>query len=621
LNVKPSIYYFKIYKSIYDEITKTIRQPTVIIDVNLIGPLSIALDWINDKLYVAEKVTSRIDVFTTDGRMRTNLLTADIYAPTSLALDPINSYLFYTDAGGSTKRQPPKIERAFMDGTQRMTLIADKLLEPVGITLDLIKKQIFWLDKKYDHIESCDYNGLKRHVVASGSHYLPHAINLAIFENTIFYADTTKLGILKFPRHTYYTDANITYHYKSQQSPKAMIVYHEAKQMPRLSPCTTRNDTNCEHFCLLSHTESQSANAYRCKCKIGYQLRRDLKSCELVTEYIYMTQANLIRAIPLDNQPIMTEVRVPVVQQRGGSIRAIEADCRLNRTFFYDGLRRAVFQTGFAGDEPRVLIANNIMSTEGLAYDWISRNLYLTDYNKVTVVQTDNVMTRRDITSIQGGRLFQIVVDPNAGYIFFTDVQRPARIYRALTDGTNLTTIRSRELSMPQALAIDYQLKRLYWADANLAKIQYSNYAGNNLITLMTPILGNPVSLFVFKQYLYYVDARTSSLYKVYKYFGASPTPIRSNLNNLDKVRVFAKDLQTVADNHPCARQNGDCSHFCFPIPSPDQQYALSRHCGCPYGYKLDTNMATCILNIVDEPLVETCLMPFFKCSNGRCVR
>ncbi len=558
-------------------------------------------------------------MFTTDGQMRTNLITTNIYTPTSIALDPLSSFLFFTDTGGSNKLQKPKIERSFMDGTGRIVLVSEKLLEPVGITLDLVKRQVFWLDKKYDHIESCDYSGLKRHVIASGSQYLPHSIGLNVFENTVYYADTTKLAIMKFQRHTYYTEANITYHYKFSGStqPRALTTYHETKQARRSNPCTTNGTSNCEHFCLLSHTEVQFSNAYRCKCKIGYQLRRDLRTCELVSEYLYFTQSNLMRAIPLD-QTISTESRVPVSIQRG-SIQAIEADCRLNRTIFYDAAKRAIFQTYFNGDEPRVLVPNNLMSVEGLAYDWIAKNLYFTDFNKVTVVQIENTLTRRDIIRTQG-RLFQIVVDPNAGFIFFSDVRRPAKIFRAFADGTNMTAVRSRELSLPQALTLDYQMKRLYWADANLAKIQYSDYSGNNLFTLTTQTLGNPVSLFLFKQYLYFVDSRTSSLYKVYKYFGASPSTIRSNLNNLDKVRVFSKDLQTTADNHPCNRQNGDCSHFCFPVPSPDPQYALSRHCGCPYSYKLDTNMATCIVNS-EEPLVDTCNLPFFKCTNGRCVR
>lgn len=581
--------------------------------------MSIAVDWINDKLYIAEKPTSRIDVFTSDGIYRTNLITTNIYAPTSIALDPLESYLFFTDAGGLNKLQKPKIERAFMDGTGRVVIVSEKLLEPVAITIDLIKKRIYWVDKKYDHIETCDYYGLKRHVIASGSQNLPHTIALDIFENTIYYADSTKQAIMKFSRHTYYSDANITSYFKFSDSvrPKAVKAYHLTKQLSRSNPCTSSN-SSCEHFCLLSHSDNPQGNAYRCKCRIGYQLKRDLKTCELVNEFVYFTQSSLIRAVPLD-QTEVTESRIPVILQRG-LVRAIAADCINNRTFFYDAVKRAIFQTNFIGDEPRVLIPNNIFAVEGIAYDWISKNLYFTDFNKITVVQYDNVNTRRNIITVQG-RLFDIAVDPNAGYLFFADVRRPAKIYRAFLDGMNVTVIKQRELAFPQSLSLDYSWKKVFWADTHLSRIQYSDYNGNNLVTLTTAPTINPISIFVYKYSLFYIDGTRATIYKTSKYYASSPTVLRSNINGLLKLKVFSRDLQTSIDNHPCARQNGDCSHFCFAVPSLDPQYPVSRHCGCPYGQKLDSNMATCITN-PDEPVVDNCNQTFlFRCSNGRCVR
>ena len=249
-----------------------------------------AVDWVNDKLYVAEKPTSRIDVFTTDGLYRTNLVTTNIFSPTSIAVDPTTAFLFFTDAGGSTKLQKPKIERMFMDGLGRTIIITEKLLEPTGITIDIIKKRIYWIDKKYDHIETCDYFGLKRHVIASGAQYFPHSVALDIFENTIYYADATKQAIMKFMRHSFTSDANITTFYKFNDftRPKAIKAYHATKQIQRSNPCSTSN-SSCEHFCLLSHSEMVQG-AYRCKCRIGFKLRYDLKTCEPVNEYIYFSQ-------------------------------------------------------------------------------------------------------------------------------------------------------------------------------------------------------------------------------------------------------------------------------------------------------------------------------------------
>ena len=80
------------------------------------------------------------------------------------------SFLFVADAGNqmNAKLQAAKIERVSMDGTNRRVIGKDKLLEPTSLTLDLIKQRIYWVDKKYDHLEMCDYFGRRRHIIASG---------------------------------------------------------------------------------------------------------------------------------------------------------------------------------------------------------------------------------------------------------------------------------------------------------------------------------------------------------------------------------------------------------------------------------------------------------------------
>ena len=238
---------------------------------------------------------------------------------------------------------------------------------------------------------------------------------------------------------------------------------------------------------------------------------------------------------------------------------------------------------------------------------------------KISVIQYDKPKLRRTI--ISQSQVFAIAVDPNAGYLFYSSITRPAKIFRSYLDGSNVKVIRQQGLSLPYSLSVDYENKRLYWSDSHLSKIQYSDYDGNNTVTLLTSRLVVPVSISVYKYNLFYIDMQLASIFKTSKYYGSSATLLRANLNNLYQLKVFAADLQTTVDNHPCARQNGDCSHFCFAVPSTNSQYALSRHCGCPYGLKLDTNMATCISN-PDEQVVNTCLAPnYFKCSNNRCIR
>ena len=147
-----------------------------------------------------------------------------------------------------------------------------------------------------------------------------------------------------------------------------------------------------------------------------------------------------------------------------------------------------------------------------MAYDWISKNLYYSNGGKITVVQVENTRTRRDIIKEQ---TFGLACDPNAGYLFYSVLARPAKIVRTFLDGSNRTEIVRQGLSLPYTITVDYEASKLYWADSHLSKIQYSDFNGNNLVTLVSSALVMPISLVVYKYYLFYVDFRVSSVYKV----------------------------------------------------------------------------------------------------------
>ena len=51
-------------------------------------PVAIAVDWIGDKLFVADALGQKIDVFELDGRFHAIVLSTNISDPTDIALDP-----------------------------------------------------------------------------------------------------------------------------------------------------------------------------------------------------------------------------------------------------------------------------------------------------------------------------------------------------------------------------------------------------------------------------------------------------------------------------------------------------------------------------------------------------
>ena len=60
-------------------------------DITLPGtwaPVAIAVDWVGDKLYVADSVGQKVDVFELDGHWHAIVLGSNLSSPADIALDP-----------------------------------------------------------------------------------------------------------------------------------------------------------------------------------------------------------------------------------------------------------------------------------------------------------------------------------------------------------------------------------------------------------------------------------------------------------------------------------------------------------------------------------------------------
>lgn len=61
-------------------------------------PTSIAVDFINNKLYVLHSLKSEVDIFELDGTNKTTVLQRGLRDPRHIALDPYKGYMFIADS-------------------------------------------------------------------------------------------------------------------------------------------------------------------------------------------------------------------------------------------------------------------------------------------------------------------------------------------------------------------------------------------------------------------------------------------------------------------------------------------------------------------------------------------
>lgn len=60
----------------------------VVLNVSVDYPENVAVDWVNNKLYVVEASVNRIDMVDLDGSNRVTLIAEHLGNPRGLALDP-----------------------------------------------------------------------------------------------------------------------------------------------------------------------------------------------------------------------------------------------------------------------------------------------------------------------------------------------------------------------------------------------------------------------------------------------------------------------------------------------------------------------------------------------------
>ncbi|XP_041123031.1 low-density lipoprotein receptor-related protein 2 [Polyodon spathula] len=581
-----------------------------VLSVSVDSPENIAVDWINYKLYVVESTVNRIDICDLDGGNRLTVIAENLKNPHGLALDPTVGYMFFSDI--SNFNNEPKLERAYMDGSNRIDLVKTKLGAPSGISLDLITKRVYWVDSHFDYIETVTYAGLDRKMVLSGGNDVPHPFGLAVFENNIYFTDWTKMGIIRANR---FNGSNPTLLYRSAEHPGHIVIKHAVLQPLVMNPCG-RHNGGCQQICVLSHSSDNDGLGYRCKCKMGYDLQTDGRTCFKLAQFLLLASGTAVRGIPL-NISLQEDVILPI-SATPSYFTGLDYDGALDTIYFNDLYKPLLYKAKVDGTGMEVVSGHRVDGIEAMTFDWISKILYWTSktYRAITAFKVTDKSRRDIIQNLNNPR--GIVVHPAIGYLFWTDWYRPAVIMRSWCDGSHAIPIVNTTLGWPNGLAVDYKVypHRLYWVDVLFDTIEHSNTDGLDRKKFSNiGQITHPFSLTVHTDHLYVSDWRTESVYRLRKRDGGDIALIRRGIMYITTVKLYDPSLQSSIINqcNGTFTPNGQCSHFCFPVP-------LGRVCGCPYGMKLGQNQRDCVPDDSTEPPEQSCGSLAFSCDEGRCV-
>ncbi|GIY65583.1 low-density lipoprotein receptor-related protein 2 [Caerostris extrusa] len=267
--------------------------------------------------------------------------------------------------------------------------------------------------------------------------------------------------------------------------------------------------------------------SFKCQCQEGYTLTADRHMCKALNwTNAYLVISNR-RSILVANLNTTTLERVPV---RVENVVATASEMSTGTIYWSDMVLKKIFRLT-KGGEPEVIVGSGLDLVEGLAVDWVGKNLYWVDSRLKTVdVSTLNgehhmVLLNENISQPRG-----LSIDPSEGarIMFWTDWGENPRIESCGMDGTLRRVIVQTKIFWPNGLTIDIPNKRVYFADSKLDYIDFCNYdgSGRHQVLAKNHYLLHPHSLTIFEDTLYWTDRQLNRVLSCHKFKGTNQSVV-----------------------------------------------------------------------------------------------
>lgn len=550
---------------------------------DVLYPEGVACDWVTKKLYWSDSEMKKIFVIHYETKIRKVLYWSDMDQPRALALVPHRGLIFWTDWGASAK-----IERSSMDGdhSARKIIVNSDIQWPNALTIEYDSETIYWADAKLSRLERADFDGNNR-VILAAEQIIRHPFGLTVGRENMFWTDWVKKSLSMCNKTFCKSTKELLI--EDQFLPMDIHVFSKDRQPPFDSECL-RNNGGCSHLCLLSST---NPHGYSCQCSIGIKMLEDGKNCAPgAREILILARRVDLRYISLDT-PEHKDVLIPTKHTKQPV--AVDFDSGDGYVYWTDEEAPAIRRNKLDGTAQENLITE-IVKPEGIAVDWIAKNVYWVDAGLETIeVARTNGSHRRVLISDSLSHPRAIAVHPWQGYIFWTDWGQFPKIERAALDGSMRELIVNTSLRWPNGIAIDYEFNHIYWCDAGIHVIESASLDGSNRRKLVGD-LQHPFGLSVFGEWVYWTDWTKRSLERAHKSTGFRET-VGDQLPDVMGIKAAVNDSSYYfyTASNDCSYNNGNCSHLCFYMPSNFLSPFQSRHiCACSAGFSLSVDGYSC---------------------------
>lgn len=252
---------------------------------------------------------------------------------------------------------------------------------------------------------------------------------------------------------------------------------------------------------------------------------------------------------------------------------------------------------------------------EGLAFEQVGKALYWTCNNKATINRMNLTDRTRNASHVEVVVYLKpedkprgIGVDSCDNRVYWTNWNslQPS-IERAYFSGYKREAIITKDIRMPNALALDHKAHKLYWGDARLDKIERCEYDGSRRIVLAKVTPQHPFALAVYGDFIFWTDWILHAVIRADKLTGQNVVWLRRDVSRPMGIVAVANDTDDCFSN-PCL--NTACEELCTTTANGFVQ------CECIEGHTLAEDGLHCI--VIDH--FDNCTNESFRCSDGGCV-
>ncbi|KAK3853890.1 hypothetical protein Pcinc_039590 [Petrolisthes cinctipes] len=580
----------------------------------------LARDWVTGNWYVLDR---REVIFLCNSTMQVCITLIDVMVnePRGIALDPSAGYMFFTNWGTTH----PKLDRALMDGSQQIPLVRTKIVYPFGIAVDYPNRHVYWVDGYLSHVERVDYNGENRRIIVRlSTDERPYGISL--FENFLYvtsWKDDSIKRVARLPTNLNRQGPSqpiISIH-TNLTEPMHIHVFHRQRQPSVNHPCGRYNG-GCQHLCIPLWKDDRPAPS--CRCQPGHVLG-PRGTCVVERPEAFLIYAKgrpgMIKGVGLDG-PGAEEVMIPVTSLTRPT--TLDYDVRSQFIYYADIQRFVIERQSLNGRKKEQVVTSAVLNVEGLAVDWMGRNIYWTDegVSSIFVCSMEDPVKRKMLLYGNLTNARAIVLNPRDGYMYWTVWQftiggaiasGDALIERAWMDGRNREPFITSNLQWPNGLTIDFKEGWLYWCDGFHNKIERVKLNGEGReVVLQGDILSHPYGLAYHNGFIYWSEFQNGTIKRVKLRDPGTPEELRVENPYIFDLKVFTNDSQS--DGNDCTTGVLRCEDLCLSTPN-------GPICACATGSNPDPAQSNLCQRITNFTQPSLCSEGQFQCKKTlRCI-